>query len=446
MSKILFDSLQKYKNLKRSSFHTPGHKGKSIKNADFFSLDFTELPFTDNLYEPMGIIKQAEKNLSELYGSESSLFSCGGNTLCMQAMIRLCAPSGGKILCDRIAHRSAVSAFALLDVDAVWIEREIDLNTGIMKRISAEYIEKKLKEESEIKAVYITSPDYYGILQDIKSISEVCNRCGIPLIVDNAHGSHLKFLKMGLHPLEQGASMSADSAHKTLPVLTGGAWLHINDKKFCEDAKDAMALFGSTSPSYSIMASMDLCAHWLRSYGEAEYQNLAGFVSDIRNLAKSSGIYVPDENISDPCRITLGVWKIGFTGEEFRKFLYKFKIEPEFCDENYVVLIPSPFNTKIDRIRLKMAIKKSKQLAKHERKIKSFIPRLPRKSIDIRKSIMSAKICIDVREALDKVAAEIACPCPPGVPIVMPGEIIGKDEIDFLINYGVLKINVVKSN
>lgn len=444
MSKVLFDSLQKYKNLKRSSFHTPGHKGKSIKNADFFSLDYTELPFTDSLYEAKGIIKQAEDNLAELYGSMSTIFSCGGNTLCMQAMIRLCAPNGGKILCDRVAHRAAISAFALLGLDAVWIRRDIDPTTGIAKRISVEDIEKQLKDDSDIKAVYITSPDYYGILQDIKSIAEVCKKYDVPLIVDNAHGSHLKFLGMGLHPLEQGATMSADSAHKTLPVLTGGAWLHINDERFCDEAKNAMALFGSTSPSYSIMASMDTCADWLKTRGESEYQNLMRDVAKVRKLAKLSGIYVPDESISDPCRITLGVWKIGLTGEEFRDFLYKFKIEPEFCDENYVVLIPSPFNTHIDWTRLKMAVRKAKQIAKKERKIKSFLPQLPQKSMDIRKAVMSGKKAVNVQEALGKVAAEIACPCPPGVPLVMPGEVIGKGEIDALINYGVFKINVVE--
>lgn len=446
MSKILFDSLQKYKNLKRSSFHTPGHKGKAIKNADFFSLDYTELPFTDSLYECRGIIKQAEDNLSNLYGSKSSVFSCGGNTLCMQAMIRLCAPNGGKILCDRVAHRAAVSAFALLGIDAVWLEREIDMNTGLAKRISAQDVEKNLKEDYEIKAVYITSPDYYGILQDIKSISEVCKKYNIPLIVDNAHGSHLKFLGAGLHPLEQGATMSADSAHKTLPVLTGGAWLHINDEKFCPEAKNAMALFGSTSPSYSVMASMDVCADWLAKRGEEEYKNLANSVAEARKIAESSGIYIPDESVSDPCRITLGVWKIGLTGEEFRDFLYKFKIEPEFCDENYAVLIPSPFNTQIDWIRLKTALKKAKQIAKKERKIKSRILNLPRKSLDIRKAVMSSRKLMEVKEAIGKVAAEIACPCPPGVPIVMPGEVIGKEEIDALINYGVFKINVVESD
>lgn len=445
MSKVLFRALQKYRAMKRTSFHTPGHKGVMIKNADFFGLDYTELPFTDSLYECDGIIKQAEDNLSELYGSKKTLFSCGGNTLCIQAMIRLCAPSGGKILCDRIAHRSAVAAFGLLGVDPVWIERKIDLESGLPERIKSEEVEKHLSEQKDIKAVYLTSPDYYGIMQDIKSISQVCEAHNVPLIVDNAHGSHLKFLDAGLHPLEQGATMSADSAHKTLPVLTGGAWLHINDERFCNEAKNAMALFGSTSPSYSIMASMDVAQDWLSDWGISKYKELAEKVSKVRELAKESGLYIPDESICDPCRITLGTWKIGVTGEEFRDFLYKFKIEPEFCDRNYVVLIPTPFNTRADWSRLRSAIKRAKDIAKKSLDVSSILQiGLPKKMKNIREAIMSERECMAVENAKGRIAAEIACPCPPGVPIVMPGELISERKQNALINYGVSEINVIK--
>ncbi|MBR2578740.1 MAG: aminotransferase class I/II-fold pyridoxal phosphate-dependent enzyme [Clostridia bacterium] len=445
MSKILFDSLQKYRAMKRTSFHTPGHKGVMIKNIDFVGLDYTELPFTDSLYECSGIIKQAEENLSKLYGSKRTLFSCGGNTLCIQTMIRLCAPHGGKILCDRIAHRSVVSAFGLLGIEPVWIERKIDLESGLPERIDPVEIEKQLSEQDDIKAVYLTSPDYYGIMQDIKSIADICRKHDIPLMVDNAHGSHLKFLDAGLHPLEQGATMSADSAHKTLPVLTGGAWLHINDERFCKEAKKAMALFGSTSPSYSIMASMDVAGDWLSDWGVSKYKELAEKVSKIRKLARESGLYVPDESICDPCRITLGTWRIGVTGEEFRDFLYRFKIEPEFCDKNYVVLIATPFNTRSDWSRLRSAIKRAKDIARKRLDISSVLQiGLPKKMKNIRESIMSEMECIDVENARGRVAAEIACPCPPGVPIVMPGELISEREQNALINYGVSKINVIK--
>ena len=444
MSKTLYDSLKKYSLSNRSSFHTPGHKQNAFRSVDFFKFDYTELPETDNLYDASGIIKAAENSLAEIYDTKRSLFSCGGNTLCIQAMIRLCAPNGGKILCDRVAHRSAVAAMALLGVDPVWIERQMDPEAGHLERISVKEIETKLLGAKDIKAVYITSPDYYGILQDIKAIASVCRKFKIPLMVDNAHGSHLKFVGESLHPIDQGATMSADSAHKTLPVLTGGAWLHINDEIFCSESKRAMALFGSTSPSYSIMASMDLCQDWLRIWGESKFKETAENVNKVRELAKEVGIYIPDESISDPCRITLGVWKIGMTGEEFRNHLYKFKIEPEFCDKNYVVLIPAPFNMRIDWSRLKSAINNLKKM--------DFIPRkdefksfgLPKVSMSLREAMLSETQRVDTENAVGNVAAEIACPCPPGVPIVMPGENIGEFEKNLLINYGVSKINVVK--
>ena len=444
MSNILYDSLKKYQSLKRSSFHTPGHKNQAFKSIDFFGMDYTELPLTDSLYEASGIIKKSEENLAELYGSKMSIFSCGGNTLCIQAMIRLCAPSGGKILCDRIVHRSAVSAMALLDIEPVWIERKITPESGLPERISFQIIEKNLANDEKIKAVYITSPDYYGILQDIEKIASVCKKYNVPLMVDNAHGSHLKFVGDKLHPLDQGATMSADSAHKTLPVLTGGAWLHIADEKFCAEAKNAMALFGSTSPSYSTMVSMDLCQNWLEVFGKVKFKELAENVDEVRNLARGVGIYIPEESISDPCRITLGVWKIGMTGYEFRDYLYKFNIEPEFCDKNYVVLIPTPFNLSSDWSNLKNMIisLKNKKPGKIDMDVE--ICGLPQKSVSLREAIMSPTECVKIEDSVGKIAAEIACPCPPGVPLVMPGELIGEREKDTLINYGIYKINVLK--
>lgn len=444
MSKLLYNSLKKYGSLNRSSFHTPGHKRNAFRSINFSEFDYTELPETDNLYDASGIIKAAENSLAGIYDTKRSLFSCGGNTLCIQAMIRLCAPNGGKILCDRVVHRSAVAAMALLGVDPIWLERRMNPEVGHLERISAKEVEAKLRDNKDIKAVYITSPDYYGILQDIKAIASVCRKRKIPLMVDNAHGSHLKFVGKGLHPIDQGATMSADSAHKTLPVLTGGAWLHINDEKFCSEAKNAMALFGSTSRSYSIMASMDVCQDWLGIWGESRFKETAENVTKIRELAKEVGIYIPDESIADPCRITLGVWKIGMTGEEFRNHLYKFKIEPEFCDKNYVVLIPAPFNMRIDWSRLKSAINKLKKmdLAPIKSEFMSF--GLPEISMSLRKAMLSETKCVGIENAAGNIAAEIACPCPPGVPIVMPGENIGEFEKNLLMNYGVSKINVVK--
>ncbi len=444
MKKYFYNALSEYKNLNRSSFHTPGHKGNFLSDFNLFSLDFTELPFTDSLYEASGIIKKAEEAVSELYGSKGSFISSGGNTLCIQAMIRLVAKSGDKILCDRVVHRSAVGAMALLGVEPVWLKRTMCRESHLAGKVDLDDLKLKLNQSSDIKAVYLTSPSYYGILQDISSIASICKSYGISLIVDNAHGSHLKFL--GLHPLDQGASITADSAHKTLPVLTGGAWLHVSTSEFKKSAKAAMALFGSTSPSYPVMASLDICRGWLEENGKKEFWRLKENVNSVNKVADSKGIFIPSKVLpSDPTRIVLGVNKIGYSGFEFREKLYEFKIEPEFCDENYVVLIPSPFNTDTDWSRLITAlqsieVKKSKGTPENFELNMS----LPKTRACLYEAIMSENKKVPTKDSLGEIASEIICPCPPGVPVVMPGEEIGETEKERLLDYGIEEINVIK--
>ncbi len=444
MKKVFYESLKKYKGLGRSSFHTPGHKGNLSMLNKLLYLDFTELPLTDSLYEASGIIKKSETKLKTLFGTEKSLFSSGGNTLCIQAMLRMVASEGDKILCDRVVHRSAVSAMALLGIDPVWINREFNEESGLFEKLDINQIKKYLSQKSDFKAVYITSPNYYGILQDIKEISNECKKYNIPVLIDNAHGSHLMFTKENLHPLTQGATLVADSAHKTLPVLTGGAWLHINDEKYSQKAKDAMSLFGSTSPSYPVMASMDICRDWLEHKGKKEFFRLEKRVEKIKKIALEKGFYIPDKNLSDPVRITLGVWKLGLSGYQFRDYLYKFKIEPEFCDENYVVLIPSPYNTRQDWQRLKRAICSLKGYDKCKN-FKNFGNlKLPQKVKTLRNALMLPHKMVDLEQSKGKIAAQIVCPCPPGVPVVMPGEKIENLTIEALKNYGISELLVLK--
>ena len=172
MKRKLYESLKRYKKLNRSSFHTPGHKTNVFGKKGILSLDYTELPFTDSLYEASGIIKQAEDDLGKLYGSKKSVFSSGGNTLCIQTMLALVAKNGEKILCDRLVHRSAVSAMALLDIDPVWIKREYNKNSRLFEKIDFKDFQEKLNQKLDYKAFYTTSPSYHGIIQDINLISQ----------------------------------------------------------------------------------------------------------------------------------------------------------------------------------------------------------------------------------------------------------------------------------
>ena len=437
MQETLYKALLDYKSLGRSSFHTPGHKNNFYSKIELLSLDYTELPMTDSLYEANGAIKASEEKVSKLYGSKASFFSSGGNTLCMQAMIRLCAGRGEKILCDRLVHRSAVSAMALLGIAPIWVKR--NFKNGIAWDIDIKDLESKLAENKDAKAFYLTSPNYFGVMQDISLISKVCSRFGIPVIVDNAHGAHLKFL--GLHPLDFGAAMTADSAHKTLPVLTAGAWLHVNEEKFKNKAKSAMALFGSTSPSYPIMASLDIARCWLEKNGEKQYKALTEKVSDLKKLSNVKDMFL---NGIDPARITINASALGFSGYELRDELYKYKIEPEMCGKYHVVLIPTPFNSEEDWRRLKNFVKEIKPKDKKIILPEAFEMNIPKRVCSLTDGVMSDFEIVPLNACLGKVAAEIVCPCPPGVPVVMPGEEIGAFEKESLFEYGITEINVVK--
>lgn len=439
----LYQALRAYREQDFSSFHTPGHKGGGKIPPDLLSLDVTELPETDSLFEAEGILKKAEEHAAAVFQTAATFFSAGGCTLCIQAMLRLAAPQGGKILCGRVIHRSAVQAMALLGLTPVWISPRRDAGPGFPGRIAPEDVRVALEKHSDIAAVYLTSPDYYGVIADIPAIRSACG--DVPLLVDNAHGAHLGLLQPVLHPIRLGAAMAASSAHKTLPVLTGGAYLDIADPAFVPGAKEAMALFGSTSPSYPILVSLDECARWMEQEGGRAFQGLAAQVGEIREKARALGFDSPSGRC-DPVRLTLRPLLKGLTGERFFEELRERKIQPEYHDGASVVLLPTPMNRQKDLERLSRALEEiaAAYPGREDSPPPEALPPLPPARCTPRQAILAPSRLVALEDSLGRVAAEAACPCPPGVPIVMPGEEITKDCMNFLRKYGIVSLKVVK--
>ena len=421
MNTPVYSRLLEHKNLDFSPFHTPGHKNNFF-TQNLFELDFTELPDTDALYEADGIILETEKNLAKLFSAKRSLISSGGCTLAIQTMLKLACQRGKKILFARNIHRSAVNACALLGITPKWIlpKSQNSLFTGV---ISPQEVEKEFLEDTEISALYVTSPNYYGEITDIKSLSEICRKYNKLLLVDNAHGSHLAFLKENQHPIHLGADMSACSLHKTLPVLTGGAVLNIINPELIDNAKNAMSLFGSTSPSYPIMASIDLCCQYMSEKGMNEYQQLEKRVLQIKALAKNHGITQPSGSC-DNTRICIATSNI----QNQTEFFHSYKIEPEFCDGKNAVFICTPFNSEKDFQRLEKALSE----IHGQNQIMSFTFTLPETALTPREAILAENEMIPVEKAVGRISADSACPCPPGIPIIMPGEVIDKNIIHLL--------------
>ncbi len=443
MNTPVFDFLQKYNNDDFSRFHMPGHKGK----GDLFEkFDITEIKGADSLFESDGILMESEKNASSLFGTSRTLYSTQGSTLAIQTMLTLATSNidNPVVLAVRNAHKAFINACVLLDINVEWVFPEyIDgsITSGIF---TPEDIENAIKDcERKPSAVYITTPDYLGRMAYLKPISEICMKYNVALLVDNAHGAYLNFLEDNIHPIYCGADMCCDSAHKTLPVLTGGGYLHISksaDKSFSENAKTAMSFFASTSPSYLTLASLDLCNRYLDEKIKTDLKKIIPHIDILKKLdEKYNYINCSDE----PLKASLYTINTGLYGYEIADILRDNKIECEYADETHIVFMFSTFNTPEEIENLTKALISIKQ--PHIRlEAPKFILAPPQKAMSIRKAGLSDSEEISVDKALGRICAKVVVACPPGIPVVVSGEVINADTIKILKRYSILTINVVK--
>ena len=344
----IFDFVKSYTESRTVRFHMPGHKGVLCLGCEAF--DITEIRGADVLYSADGIINESENNLSSLYGTGHSFYSTEGSTLAIKAMLRLATERVGDerplVLAARNVHTAFIKAAALLDLDVEFLYPE-DKCHLCECRITKEMLADRLMGSTRLpSAVYVTSPDYLGNMLDIKGLAEVCRKYGLPLLVDNAHGAYLKFLAEDMHPITLGAAMCADSAHKTLPVLTGGAYLHISGDypEYIERARDAMSLFASTSPSYLTLCSLDLCNSRLADGYAEKISSFAKRVEKIKAKISDQGLTVLD---SEPLKIVIKA------GEELSCHLRENRVEVEFSDRDYTVLMLTPENAPdLDKIEI----------------------------------------------------------------------------------------------
>lgn len=433
--------LKSYQEKSPVRMHMPGHKGAGI--LGFEGMDLTEIHGADELFASEGIIKESEQNASSLFGCPT-YYSTQGSTLCIQTMCTiLCqdAKSKGKnpkILAGRNAHRSFIHAAALLDFDIEWLYGNSDY---LSCKVSAKDLEKEIIENHPT-AVYLTNPDYLGNLLDIKSLASVCKKHNVLLAIDNAHGAYLRFLESSLHPIDLGADLCCDSAHKTLPVLTGGAYLHLSDslnKEWKSQVKHFMEYFSSTSPSYLIMASLDAANEVLDDTFRKSLFECIRYVDSLKNTLVQHGYTILS---GEPMKITISTKDYGYTGNEIANLLMDCDIYPEFYDSDYIVLMPSPYNTKEDFIRLEIC------LCEIERKkaiLTSFTKlECAQKVMNVRQALFAPSMKVDISKSLGQICSSVIVSCPPAILPVIPGEIISESAIEVMKYYGIESVRVVK--
>lgn len=440
MDTPIYDFLKAYAASGTLRCHMPGHKGRALYGAPGGAeLDITEICGADSLFEASGIIRESERAMSALYGSTDTFYSAGGSTLCIQAMLAAVKREGRRVIAVRNVHRAFLNAAALLDIDVEWVMP--DYTDGILSgTIRPADIEAKLAASGEA-CVYLTSPDYTGRMADIREISEICHRYGAPLLVDNAHGAHLQFLPASLHPIALGADMCCDSAHKMLPALTGAAMLHTSSERYAGVLRQCMSLFASTSPSYLIMASLDLCRRYISESIRADIaQNLAD-ISRLRTAFADRLIFAD----GDPFHITVKAAESGYDGTALAELLRRSGVECEYADSALVILLMSPMNTHADYERLQAAL--GSTLAEAEKgepcRDAALLP-LPERAMSIRAAVFSPSEEIPVDEAEGRICAAVRLPCPPAVPIAASGEVIDRACINIFKRYGISTVDVVK--
>lgn len=422
----------------------PGHKGRGPLGCE--ALDITEIFGADTLYSADGIIDESERYASRLFGTAKSFYSTEGSTLAIRAMLAAALANTRKntarplVLATRGAHKAFITAAALIDFDIEWIS---SAGAHIAScAVCADDVRRALSCGKKFDAVYLTSPDYLGNISPIKEISAVCREFSVPLLVDNAHGTYLAFLKPSSHPIALGADMCCDSAHKTLPVLTGGAYLHIarGSEKYIPLARAQLSLFASTSPSYLILQSLDLCNSYIADGYAEKLSDTVIKINSVKEKIRAHGILVLD---TEPLKIVIAPRSFGYTGAKLADHLRECGIEVEFSDGEYTVLMATPENADADFARLSTAIKGMPQRSPLPEILK-MPAGVPKKANTVREAMLSESERVSLHEALGRVCAVPTVSCPPAVPIAVSGEIIDSRVIELCKIYGIENIEVIK--
>ena len=477
--------IEQYKASKKTRLHMPGHKG-----AFGYEDDITEISGADSLYTADGIIAESEQETATLFDTRATFYSTEGSSQVIKAMCYLTLQNyfksrdfeGGikngaeanvhpTILATRNAHKSFIYASMLLGFKIKWLKPEEDyslckckvspegLDAAIM-----EYITEceKSNKKADIAGVYITSPDYLGNILDIRGLADVTHKHDLPLLCDNAHGAYLKFMEPDLHPITLGADLASDSAHKTLPVLTGGAYLHVSKKApsgIETDAKNALLMFGSTSPSYMIMESLDAAPGRVspEKYRETA-KRLGALKTKLSEAFKEKfGSLGPAIYGDEPLKLCIDMRSCKLRADVVADKLREQNIECEYSDPDFLVTMWTPFNeypTDYDRFFAAITKLLPSMLTIEEEPAEEI-----KQTIDLEKICYNESVALyqpyEMRyvpheempvseELIGKVVADSVISCPPAISPIVAGEVINEETIKVLKYYGVKAIEIAK--
>jgi len=467
----ILKSLMNYAKEENTYFHMPGHKGGNVFKKigfdafdfDLLKMDVTEVPGIDNLHSPEAAILEAQELAAEAFGADYSFFLINGTTGGIYSMILAATNPGDKIIIPRNCHKSVIGAAILGKLHPIYINPELDSKLNIASGISPDAVSKAIQAHPDAKAVIITNPTFYGVCSDLEQIALTAHNANMLLLVDEAHGSHFTFHKeLPKSALQCGADLVAQSTHKTLPSMTQSSMLHVKSNRVdIEKLKLFLQLTQSTSPSHVMLASLDTARYIMQEKGEELLEDVIYWCNWLRQEVYSQNqLYCLDKNDIgrdgifdiDNTRMVINFSRLGIKGTQADEMLRsRFKVQVEMSDLYNIVAIGSVGDRAED---IKLLAKGITAIAENmplnvnltEQQVISIFNRIPRMGLLPGEAIYQQKESVPIGNCIDRICGEMIVPYPPGIPIIMPGEVISKDIIDYALlcrNNGI-KINGTK--
>jgi len=451
----LFDALIKHRNRHPIQFHIPGHKKGQGMDADFrefvgdnvLSIDLINIAPLDDLHAPKAVIKEAQILAAEAFGADYTFFSVQGTSGAIMTMILTVVGPGDKILVPRNVHKSIMSAIVFAGAIPIFIHPEVDNELGISHGISPESVETALHKYPDAKAVLVINPTYFGFAADLQRIVEIAHAQSIPVIVDEAHGVHIKFHNdLPLSAMQAGADMAATSVHKLGGSMTGTSILNIREGLV--SAKRAQAVFSmltTTSTSYPLLASLDTARRQLAIHGHDLMEEAIQLANDTRKRINHiphltcvgrEKLHSSATFDMDPCKLLICVKDLGITGHMAEEWLRQnANIEVELSDLYNILCLVTMADTKKEMNLLINALTRLSKAYDSEATVvipNVKAPEIPALAMSPRDAFYSETETILLAEANNRISAEFIMVYPPGIPIFIPGEVITEDNIKYI--------------
>jgi len=451
----ILKALKDYSEERVEYFHMPGHKGGNVfKKAalqdfdiDLLKLDVTEVPGIDNLHCPESAIMIAQELAAEAFGAEHTFFLVNGTTAGIYSMIMAATNPGDKIIIPRNCHRSVTGAVILGKLHPIYICPEVDDKLGIASGISSDTVQKAIMDNTDAKAVVITNPTYYGVCTDLEKIASIVHKHNMLLLVDEAHGAHFGFnKKLPKSALQCGADMVAQSTHKTLPSMTQSSMLHVKSGRVDIDKlKLFLQLTQTTSPSHILLASLDVARYIMQQKGEELLEIVIDSCEWLRGeISSTKGLYcLSSKDIGrsaicdvDPTRLTVNFKGLGISGTMAEQQLRsKFKLQVEMSDLYNIVAICT-VGDEVNAInKLAKALKTiaaETEEGKDLKDISNVYNEIPEMKLFPWEAVYKQSEDILLSKSVGRVSSELIIPYPPGIPIIMPGEVITKEILGYV--------------